>query len=230
MIKSEDNKQELLLISSYISKQLKQKFGKGPETCYSIIKENVMAVRVQQFRTPAEDVLLHKNELGLALKFRSVIMKAIFEELKQEIYRITGFKAVTFFHDWNYESNIGLILLFDDPTPVMNSKFESKEDSLLCEQVQIVSSRVHKTPSDVNLLKMNSSLYIFESKDVMIRTEHLLHEKGFSDILFERSRDIQQRFNHYRGEFELIINKSISDICIMWDYKNNKSYSVFWLK
>ncbi|MGM0875983.1 MAG: Na-translocating system protein MpsC family protein [Bacillota bacterium] len=82
MIKTKNNHEELTYLNSYISKVLKRNFGKGPATCFTTHTNDKMFIYIKHFITPAEGVLIKNKEDHLAHKTRSVILKTIFDELK----------------------------------------------------------------------------------------------------------------------------------------------------
>ena len=80
--------ENLFYLSSTYSKLLKRRFGKGPETCYIISKNSRLYVFMRNFMTPAEEVLVEKQELNLALQFRSTVINAVTKEFLPEISKI----------------------------------------------------------------------------------------------------------------------------------------------
>ncbi|MBU8905313.1 Na-translocating system protein MpsC family protein [Desertibacillus haloalkaliphilus] len=230
MIKSKQ--EELTYLSSYFSKKLKRHFGKGPETCFSTVKDNLMLVHVRNFLTPAEEVLLESNEIHLASTFRSVIIKKIIADFIDEVERVYGITFDSYHEDWNYDSNTGAIMLVNEvssqhPTAI---KDEGTMDQLLGEQVRKASSDIHREPDQLFVKKLSRSIYVVECKGTLLPIETRLFQKGYSDILIESFRDIRTAFEKKKPMFEDVFGQSVDELFLFWDYKKNKSYITFFLK
>jgi uncharacterized protein YbcI len=232
MIKKGSQQQDLTYLSSYICKVMKKMFGKGPESCTIARRDNLVIVKVQHFITPAEEVLVNKNEFGLALKFRTTLLTAFFEETKSEISTVMKLEVDSFYHDWDYECNHGL-LIFVDGTGLRLDKKSDEVDvftSGICDKVKMISSKVHKKPSFVNLIKVNPSIYIFECLDVLIETERLLYTNGYEDILVERSQNIRKSYSECIEELELAFDCPIKHLFSTWNYGQGSCYLIVYLR
>jgi uncharacterized protein YbcI len=231
MIREGKQEQDLTYLSSYFSKMIKLKFGKGPEMCSATMRNNLLVVRVQHFMTSTEKVLCENNEVGLALRVRSILLETIFEEIRSDISALTGLKISSFYHDWDFESDQGLLLFVAGSAIEFQDSHVNEEYELtLSERIQTVCERVHKRPIIINILKMSSSICAVECLDALIKTEHLLHRNGYHDILMERSVEIRKCFHQFKEEFEEILNSRVSQTFLFWDYDHNKSYLIFCLK
>lgn len=135
--------ENLLYLSSTFSKLLKRRFGKGPETCYVILKGNRIYVYMRNFITPAEESLINNDEVDLAAKFRSTVINIIIKEFILEVSKVLGSSFDHFLHDWNYEKNTGILLLENT-----RSNHEAKIDIIikntLFKLIEDVGSHYHK--------------------------------------------------------------------------------------
>lgn len=231
MSKVKNKEQDLTYLSSYVSKVLKLKFGKGPETCFATMRNNILVVRIHQFMTPTESVLFQKNEESLALQVRTVLLNTIFEEIKTELSTLVGMSISSFYHDWDFKSNQGL-LLFVAGASINYEKTHANEgfELLMCQKVQMISERTHKRPKLVQILKVSPTVLVVESFDVLITTDNLLYRGGYHELLMERSHEIRKNYNRYKEELEEILHAQGSQLFLTWDYVNNKSYLIFCLK
>ncbi|WP_256583328.1 Na-translocating system protein MpsC family protein, partial [Pseudomonas sp. 2995-1] len=95
---------------------MKKHFGKGSEACQCIIsgETNMMLVKVKNFMTPAEEVMVNKGEIQLASSYRAVIVNSIFESASMELADISGKKHDKVLHDWSYETNRGVIVILGE--------------------------------------------------------------------------------------------------------------------
>ncbi|MGQ4667236.1 Na-translocating system protein MpsC family protein [Metabacillus halosaccharovorans] len=72
--------EDLLLLSSTLSKILKRRFGKGPEICSVTLHSNRIIAFIRKYITPAEEVLLKNDNVNLVYKFRSAVMEDVVDE------------------------------------------------------------------------------------------------------------------------------------------------------
>jgi uncharacterized protein YbcI len=54
-------------ISSYISKLLRKKFGRGPQSCQTTISKNHLVTYIRGFLSPMENVLLEQGQDNFCL-------------------------------------------------------------------------------------------------------------------------------------------------------------------
>ncbi|MBU9714041.1 Na-translocating system protein MpsC family protein [Evansella tamaricis] len=226
--------EDLINISSQISKQLKKSFGKGPESCYCVINKQLkmLVVQVRHFLTPAEEVLVGKNELNLALSYRSVIIKAILEESLEDISDMAGFQIQSFFYDWNYEKNTGVLLMLGEKEDEIQRKslWKSMNCSSLEKVVEEVFFRYHKVPRKVQTFEIHPNSMLVQCDDVHLPIENTLLKKGHGDLLMEHCITMRQHLYEYKINFENVLQRRISDMYFLRDAMKDKGYLIFFLK
>jgi uncharacterized protein YbcI len=230
MLKESHQQRDLTYLSSFICKIMKRRLGKGPEQCNIIVKNNLVIVKVHHFITPAEEVLCNKNELSLALKFRSVLVKAIIEEVEADITRVTNIEIKKSLFDWDYKQNVGLIMFVGTESLLVEPISNNALGDSFIEKIKYVSDKVHKRPSRVNWILSDTAIHVMECSGVLIKTENLLVNNGYEDLLFERGQEIRKNYNDYLHEFEPILGQTINQLFVTWDYEENKSYIVIYVK
>ncbi|WP_160725405.1 Na-translocating system protein MpsC family protein [Bacillus sp. USDA818B3_A] len=218
--------EDLLSLSSSVSRIIKRGFGKGPETCYTVLKENRLYVYIRNFMTSAEEILINNNEYNLVMKFRSSVITALSKELVQEATQLLGITFESLYQDWNFHSNTGILMLMND-SYVSSVKIEDSFERKLLQLVRTVGSQLHKTPSELKVIKYTLNSCVIEAKRVMLPIETLLSDKGESDLLITHGREIKNGYYLHRELFEEMFNRSIEDIFMMWDFNSNKSYLIF---
>ncbi|MBY0147637.1 Na-translocating system protein MpsC family protein [Neobacillus niacini] len=216
----------MVYLSSTFSKSLKRSFGKGPETCNVILKGNRFYVYMRNFITPAEEVLIKQDKLELAVNFRTSIINAVTEDYLPEVSKVLGISFDSFFHDWNYDKNTGILLLDHsqlDHEKNLDSTFENNLFTL----IENVGSSYHKKPASLKVIKFTQNICAIESKEVLLPLERLVYEKGNADLLLQQAWEIKTGYWKNKGQFEGLFNRLIEDMFMMWDYKNNRNYLVF---
>jgi uncharacterized protein YbcI len=213
-------------LSSTFSKLLKRRFGKGPETCNVILKGNRFYVYMRSFITPAEEVLIAQDKLELAVNFRSSIINAVTEEYLPEVSRVLGLSFDYFFHDWNFDRNTGILLL-DNSQSDHEENIDNGLERNLYTLIENVGSSYYKKPAFLKVVKFTQNICALESKEVLLPLERLVYEKGNVELLLHQSWEIKKGYWENKEQFEVLFNRLIEDMFMMWDYKNNRNYLVF---
>ncbi len=218
---------DLLYLSSKFSRTLKSRFGKGPETCYVVYKENRLFIYISNFMTSAEEVLVKNDQMNLANKFRSAVIDVICKEFIPEASRVVGMTFQTFYHDWNYDTNKGIIIMETGdsrPIGVNDHLFSERELFKLMKQV---TAKVHKIPDHYKIVKWNQNVCIVECRGVLLSIEQQLYQQGLTDLLLEHTRQMKGYFLLRKEQFEDVFKKDIEDLFITWDYQKDKNFIVF---
>jgi uncharacterized protein YbcI len=223
MIATQD---DLHALSSSFSKLLKRGFGKGPETCFAVFKGNKLYVNIRNFMTPAEEILLADHRDNLTIEFRTSVIRSLSIDLLQESSRLLGIQFQSFYQDWNYDTNSGLLLLVSNDFK-QEVKLEDKVGDGVYKLIRSIGSSYHKIPTVLRTVPSPSNFFAVESKGVLLPLESLIYERGQTDLLFTHARKIKKGYWKHKGLFEEVFNRSIEDIFILWDYIGNKKYIIF---
>jgi uncharacterized protein YbcI len=219
--------EDLLQLSSTLSKLLKRRFGKGPETCFVNFHSNRLIVFVRNYITPSEEVLIKSDKMSLAYNFRSAVMGTVFKEFAQEASSILNVTFDSFYGDWDYDTNTGILLLGNENNDNWSNKAtELHINRRLFEQIVKVGSEVHKAPNRLELIRVNQSIYVVECNGIMLQIEKVLFEKGHFDILQERSREIKKSYVQHKEVFSQIVGRRIDGFYMIWDYKTDRCYVI----
>ncbi|WP_195891958.1 Na-translocating system protein MpsC family protein [Neobacillus dielmonensis] len=208
------------------SKLVKRRFGKGPETCYVSLKGMRLYVYLKSYLTPAEEVLLESDELYLAHKFRSKVINAVIKEFIPEVSEVLGVEFDRFYHDWNCDTNTGMILLengFSNDVAKIDMPFERE----LAQLIEKVGMHYHKSPSQLKVVKYTHNICAIELKEVLSQLEELVFKKGNMDLLLYQSIEIKRGYMMHKIQFEDLFPRIIEDLFMLWDYENDRNYLVF---
>lgn len=219
-------KEEMIYLSSMFSKMVKLKFGKGPETCYVILKGRRLFIYIGNFMTPAEEALLESKEVNLATRFRCAVINSICTEFVHEVTKVLHLSFDSFFYDWNYSTNKGIIIL-ENTRSNSELKIDVPYEKRLFELIGTVCSKYQKIPDHFQIVKNNPKICAVECKGVLLQLEKSIHQKGDRDLLLERSREVKREYIKHKSLFEQIFHQTIEEFFIIWDYENDRSYIVF---
>ncbi|MEB1808203.1 MAG: DUF2294 domain-containing protein [Bacillaceae bacterium] len=223
--------EDLLQLSSTFSKMLKQKFGKGPESCFVTNQSNKLTIYIRNFITPAEEVLVESKQINLAYNFRYAVIERVFQEFKNEVETVLGLTFTSYHTDWDYDNNTGILMLENSSTnEQLETSSHSKLTTRLFKKMSSICSEVHKAPSSLKLIKLNPNMYLAECKGTMLQIEKVLFRKNCIEMLQERSIEIKKSYIIQRTSFEEVFGKEVEGLFMTWDYKNDRSYIFFYLQ
>jgi len=222
--------EDLLLLSSTLSKILKRRFGKGPEMCSVTLHSNRIIAFVRKYITPAEEVLLKNDNVNLVYKFRSAVMEDVVDEFIGEVKDSLGMSFDSYFEDWNFNRNTGMLIVENSHSRNwMNMDIHPAFKEKLFEGISVVKNEIYKAPTSMEIIKINQNMYAVECRDTLIQMEKILYNKGYFGLLQERSNDIKNSYFFHKGKFDSIFETRVEDIFLFWDYKNDRSYMFFYL-
>ncbi|MBM6616478.1 Na-translocating system protein MpsC family protein [Bacillus suaedaesalsae] len=219
--------EDLVSLSSSFSKMLKRGFGKGPETCYTVLRGNRLFVYVRSFMTPAEEVLVKNNEIVLVARFRSAVIDSLSELLLEEASKGLSMNFDSLSNDWNYHTNSGIMVMeLKDSLDYEDSTNNRLKENVL-QLFQSVGSQMHKMPHDLKIVKFTHNICAIEVSSVMFPLAFLLYDNGNIDLLISHSLYIKNEYMKQKQLFEEAFNRSIEELFITWDFNHNKSYFIF---
>ncbi|MEH7237858.1 Na-translocating system protein MpsC family protein [Bacillus sp. JJ1562] len=220
--------EELTQISSYVSKLIKSKFGKGPETCYTSISDQYIIVHIKKFMTKIEYELVRKEDYTTAGKIRKNIMVDLLDPIQEMLEEICDKPITQLYQDWNFQKNTGVLLAVVKAEQKAEME-NSLEFMLLRNEISKQSEFYQYQPNEQNFTKIGELIYIIRSAGYLLPIERILIEKGMH-ILEERENKIRKRYDANIYRFNKIIKKEITDIFMIWNYKNDESYKIFYCK
>lgn len=227
------NQENIPLLTSVLSKLMKQRFGKGPENCFISLRSGRLSVYVRNFMTPAEEVLLGFDKINLIYQFRYTVMEKVYQEFAQEARSLMDLELDSFCSDWDYDTNTGIMLLENRKSGENASGAEEIEPHVrerLFERIIQICSEVHKVPQKLSLVKLDANLFVVTCTDVMLHVENILYRRGCWDLLYERSGEIKKSFLSRKDSFRDIFGRIVESIFMAWDYPGERSYIFFNLK
>lgn len=222
---------ELTQLSTWLSKLLKKRFGKGPETCHMSVQGDRLLIYIRQYMTPVEDVMKKSGRLELAHQVRAVVIDKVYEEFVEAASDMMGVKLDRYYHDWDYNRNAGILMLEQETsTGGSIDREEASLKSRLFKQMMQVGSLVHKPPHSMNLLRFGSNVLVVECLGVLLHIERVLADQGDPKLLYERSMEIKDCYLSHKDGFERAMGREIEGLFKLWDFKRDRSYTFFYLK
>jgi uncharacterized protein YbcI len=213
-------------ISSYISKLLRKKFGRGPRSCHTTVSQNYLVTYIGGFLSPMEDILLQHGQNKYVDHARNVIITHLLDEIKGVIQITFDVEVEEYYHDWNFPNNSGILIFILDTEAGQKIKPDIDIQRLELE-VGRISLLVEKVPDKINTWPISPSIFLIERKGILVQIEKALIDKGFENELKFTKDELEKSYFHRYGRFEDIFHTSVKDIFIDWNFKEDKSYMAF---
>ncbi|MFT4413852.1 Na-translocating system protein MpsC family protein [Fredinandcohnia humi] len=227
---TKQKQEELTYISSFVSKLIKTKFGKGPETCFTTVSDNYIVIHVKKFMTQIEDELINKEEIKAAQNIRTLLTVDLFHPLQEMLQSLLHVSILQVHQDWNFASNTGVILLFLGDKRGGEERENALTFELLKNEVIKRSEFALYQPKTLDIKKISSEIYIIRSTGFLLPIEKSILTKGYQYLLEEREREIRENYQKNRNRFERILLKDIEDIFMIWNYQDDVTYTVIYCK
>lgn len=227
------NQEYLSLLTSVLSKLMKQGFGKGPENCYISMRSELLTVYLRNFITPAEEVLIACNKMNLNNQFRHAVMDKVCQEFAQEARSLINLDLDAFYSDWDYGSNTGIILMENrnaGGNPTETGEIGQYIQEKLFEQITQLCVTAHKAPRKLTLIKLDQNIFVVECSGVIQHIENVLFNKGCWDLLYEHASEIKKNFIQHKNAFREVFGRIVEGMYMAWDYPNDRSFIFFYLK
>jgi uncharacterized protein YbcI len=213
-------------ISSYISKLLRKKFGRGPRNCHTTLSQNYLVTYIGGFLSPMEDILLQHGQNKYVDHARNVIITHLLDEIKGVIQITFDVEVEEYYHDWNFPNNSGIFIFVLDTEG--NQKIKPDIDIQRLElEVGRISLLVEKVPDEINTCQISPTIFLIERRGILVQIEKALIEKGFENELKFTKDELEKSYFHRYGRFEDIFHTSVKDTFIDWNFKEDKSYMAF---
>ncbi|CAM3633384.1 Na-translocating system protein MpsC family protein [Marinicrinis lubricantis] len=230
MFRSSMYQEDLIRLTSSLSKLLKQRFGKGPEKCFVTFYRNRLTVNIRNFVTSAEEVLIEHDQTSLALHFRSAVMDKVCKEFAQEACSVLGTSFDLYYNDWDYVMNSGILLMESKQAKEEAAEWGCPITGPLFEQIRQLSSEGYKVPDRMDLIQLNQNTYAVNCEGILLQIEKELLKRGHLDILQDRFLEMKKKYMLERKAFAKIFGRDIEGLFMTWDIHQDQSYIFFCLE
>ncbi|MFT4413853.1 Na-translocating system protein MpsC family protein [Fredinandcohnia humi] len=226
----ENLENKIKYISSYTSKLLRNKFGRGPESCFAFAGNHFLILHIRGFLSPIEEVLIKEKQDTQVDYLRNVVIRSILDELKGVIQVTLETDVIMINHDWNYPNNTGVIIV-----ELQDQLLEVKKDpevdfSALVAEIERISLLVQKIPDETEICQISPRVIVVKRFGILINIEKALIEKGFESELYVTKDALEKSYFHRDNKFDDIFKKPVKDVFIDWKLDEDYSVMCFLLK
>ncbi|WP_257984304.1 DUF2294 domain-containing protein [Neobacillus cucumis] len=225
--------QKLNDISSLTSKMLRKNFGRGPESCSAFANDRFLVFYIRGFMSPLESTLLeHGNSDNIEIS-RDIVMKTVLNQLKGILELEFEQDIESFYHDWNYPQNTGMITIqFEGAITELDypNQGANVDLKLIIEEIERISILVQKRPEKTEAYFISPKIFLVKRDGILVRIEKALIAKGFEQTLLVTKDELEKSYLHRDGRFEEIFRNPVADIFVDWDFNEDRSITCFVLK
>ncbi|MGJ9383180.1 Na-translocating system protein MpsC family protein [Salipaludibacillus sp. CF4.18] len=212
-------------VSSSVSKELRDHFGRGPESVFVSLTPCVVVIHIRNFLSPIESVLMKQEGLKGVESLREILMKSVLPEIKTKISASFDIKDFEFFYDWNIDQKSGMIIGIHWDK-IDRQEIEKSFYGAMNQEIRKISETAEKQPEHVFTYQVNPRTIISGREGILIRIEKELISLGSGETLQIAKRRLEKRLLN-EGEFNKILGVSVQDIFVHWDFESDKSIIVF---
>jgi uncharacterized protein YbcI len=226
-------KNELLTeLNSFVGRLLRDHFGKGPESVYVSMNTHTITFHLRGFLSPMEKILMIQNQEMTIQETRDLLMQSLIPEIIAYIKVVAGFTIGEFYYDWSLQNRSGIFVGFsNDRNENQNQSenpFEHKEK--IHHQIAAISRQAQKVPTEIHSYFMNPRTLIVIRNGILVSIEKELIRLGKAETLRLAKRNLEKRLLHNNTSFEELLDASIVDSFVDWDFSHDKSVIAFIIK
>lgn len=217
-------------IASYIGKLLRDNFGKGPSSVYVSLKKPFITIHLRDFLAPMERVLLSQGETMKVEETRDLLMQELIPGIKVTLKVIASLEVKELYYDWSLHNRSGILVgVLENEEDEDNALENYTEKEAVHNDIMRISRQAEKLPEFVDSCFLNERTLLVIRTGILVRIEKELIKTGFEEHLKLTKRQLEKGLLH-AGDFENILQKSVVDIFVDWDFKLDKSYIIFILQ
>ncbi|MDO3408188.1 Na-translocating system protein MpsC family protein [Saccharibacillus sp. CPCC 101409] len=215
--------------TSYVAKLLRARFGKGPESIGVFLSDKCIMFHLRNFMGPVEQFLLTQEEEKAFRHTRELLMESLLPEMKIYLKEIAGLGISEFYYDWGLHNASGMIVGLIQPIPgEPSADYEGKE--LLHAQIAQVTAEIQKTPEYMDSWWVAPRALAVFRQGITLLLEKEMVELGYSEVLKAAKRRLEKRKLEQEVEAGEILDKTVTDVYVDWDFDRDRSIAVYIFK
>jgi uncharacterized protein YbcI len=223
-------KNELLTeLNSFVGRLLRDHFGKGPESVYVSMNTHTITFHLRGFLSPMEKILMNQDQEMTIQETRDLLMQSLIPEIIAYIKVVAGFTIGEFYYDWSLQNRSGVFVGFsNDSDKHLNqseNSFENKEK--IHHQIAVISKQAQKVPNEIYSYYMNPRTLIVIREGILVSIEKELIRLGKAETLRLAKRNLEKRLLHNNTSLEELLDGTIVDSFVDWDFSHDKSVITF---
>jgi len=213
------------VIGSYISKILRDHFGKGPESVSVSAGGHCLTVHLRNFLTNSERRLLQEDHQIIIYQMREKLMQIMIPEIAAYLEQLTGARPEEFYYDWDLQSMSGVIAAFF-PEPLPDSPpvlFEYEGKGEIEHEIVRISKQGEKAPEEIRSFEINPRTIVIVRKGIFIRIEKEFIRLGHGELLKVVKRSLERDYLRSLRVIRAVPGRKVHQFYIDYNYEQDKS-------
>lgn len=228
MCKYEQVKENLTIISAYTSKLLRDIFGRGPQHCHSNFSLPFLVLYIRGFRSDMENALVYSTATDEAFTSRNKLINDHLDKLKTKVEDAFGLYVNDSFHDWDYQSDTGVIVFsFLEDNAGYGEAFPKAKS--LRHEMEVISDTKEKLPNSSQVYQVTDQIYIAQRSGILTEVEKAMIKEGYHPELHKIKKELEKKFFTSKVNYSKVFRKSLRKIYISLSLMEDKSYICFFL-
>lgn len=225
MYKSLNAKSIITQTTSYTTKLLRNRFGKGPESVSIYLNAHCMVFHLKNFISPVEKFLLSQEEEQAFRYTRDLLMKSLLPELREFLQHQLNMEVLDWYYDWGLYRASGVIIALLGKEVPPSVEYEGKAQ--IHERIIEATSALQKPPAHIDSWWINHRmLFIFRS-GVTILLEKEFISLGYEHMLRMTKDRLEKTLLESHVGIESIVGKKVADIYVDWNFEQDHSMIVY---
>ncbi|MBW7453945.1 Na-translocating system protein MpsC family protein [Paenibacillus sepulcri] len=216
-------------LSSFISKLLRDRFGKGPESIHISYDSRCITMHLRNFIGPVEKLMLHQQKEEAFRDTRKLVMDSLIPDLNEYIKDTLHQEIEEFFYDWDLEHHSGIMVgLFSGEKNNEDDSYEGKD--AIHERVGHITQICEKIPDRIHSYWTNSRTLIIIRYGLLIKIEKQLLDLGYEGTLRISKRVLEKHHFAHDVDMKQILGKTVEGLFLDWKFERDKSILVYTFK
>lgn len=203
--------------TSYVTKLLRSRFGKGPQSVKIVMSERSIVFQLRNFISPVEDFLLVHNEEETFRYTRDLVMNAVLEDLQNFLQQELGLQISDMYYDWGVHNASGIIVGLMKVDPDHQTPDYDGKDALE-HKLSDILEKIQKRPEHLDSWWVDSSILCVYRRGITKLIELELIELGHLDLLKSAKRRLEKRLITEQLNTQDYIGKSQYELYLDWDF------------
>ncbi|MCQ4086431.1 Na-translocating system protein MpsC family protein [Saccharibacillus sp. JS10] len=220
-----NEKETISLVTSYVGKLLRRRFGKGPESVSVFLNERCIVFHLRNFMGPVEKFLLTQEEEKAFRYTRELLMESLLPELQVFLREHAEIQVSEFYYDWGVHNASGAIVGLFHPVSEPAPDYPGKAD--VHEKVIEVTAAIQKVPEYIDSWWVNARMLAVFRQGITVLLEKEMVELGYTEVLKSAKRRLEKRMLEQQADAGIILNRTLTDLYADWDFNIDRSIVIY---
>ncbi|OWA34079.1 hypothetical protein B9G55_17265 [Saccharibacillus sp. O16] len=220
-----NEKETISMVTSYVAKLLRTRFGKGPEAVNVSLSNCCIVFHLRNFMGPVEQFLLTQQEESAFRYTRELLMEALLPEIKMFLQENAGVKVSEFYYDWGIHNGSGAIIGLFDPLPETQPDYPGKQE--LQSQITHVTAEIQKKPRHIESWWIGTRMLLVFRQGITVLLEKEMVDLGYTEVLKAAKRRLEKRLLEEEVDTAALLGREIADLYADWDFDRDRSVVLY---